>query len=56
VVFADDSIGVDGEGRPARVARDVVITAIVPARGGGFLVLLRPFVGDQDGSPPGTVA
>lgn len=47
VVFADDTIGVRADGEPARVDRDVVITAIVPARDGGVLVLLRPF---DDGS------
>ncbi len=56
VVFANDTIGTDNDGDPARVERDVVVTAIVPARDGGLLVFLRPFVGDEPGSPPGTVA
>jgi hypothetical protein len=43
VVFADDTIGVDADGEPARVDHDVVVTAIVPAREGGVLVMLRPF-------------
>lgn len=43
VVFADDTIGVSPDGEPARVDQDVVVTAIVPARDGGVLVLLREF-------------
>ena len=43
VVFADDTIGVGADGEPARVEQDVVVTAIVPARDGGVLVLLREF-------------
>jgi hypothetical protein len=43
VVFADDTIGVGTDGEPARVEQDVVITAIVPSRDGGVLVILRPF-------------
>jgi len=43
VVFADDTIGVGPDGEPARVDHDVVVTAIVPARDGGVLVLLREF-------------
>jgi hypothetical protein len=46
VVFADDTIGVTTDGEPARVDQDVVVTAIVPARDGGVLVLLREFEGD----------
>jgi hypothetical protein len=46
VVFADDTIGVTADGEPARVDQDVVVTAIVPARDGGVLVLLREFEGD----------
>jgi hypothetical protein len=46
VVFADDTIGVRTDGEPARVDQDVVVTAIVPARDGGVLVLLREFEGD----------
>ena len=48
VIFADDTIGVGADGEPARVDRDVVVTAIVPARGGGVLVLLRPFSEDGE--------
>jgi tRNA isopentenyl-2-thiomethyl-A-37 hydroxylase MiaE len=44
VVFTDDTIGVGTNGEPARVEQDVVITAIVPARDGGVLVILRPYV------------
>jgi len=43
VVFADDTIGVGTDGEPARVDQDVVITAIVPARDGGVLVMTRPY-------------
>jgi hypothetical protein len=43
VVFADDTIGVGTDGEPARVDQDVVVTAIVPSRDGGVLVLFRPF-------------
>ena len=43
VVFADDTIGVGTDGEPARVEQDVVVTAIVPARDGGVLVLWRPY-------------
>ncbi|HKW78261.1 MAG TPA: hypothetical protein VJQ09_04115 [Candidatus Limnocylindria bacterium] len=43
VVFADDTIGVGTDGEPARVDQDVVVTAILPARDGGVLVMLRPF-------------
>jgi hypothetical protein len=50
VVFADDTIGVGTDGEPARVERDVVITAIVPARDGGVLVLFRPFEEDPPAS------
>jgi hypothetical protein len=50
VIFADDTIGVGADGEPARVDRDVVVTAIVPARGGGVLVLLRPFSQDGEGT------
>jgi hypothetical protein len=46
VVFAEDTIGVGTDGEPARVDQDVVITAIVPARDGGVLVMLRPYVDD----------
>jgi tRNA isopentenyl-2-thiomethyl-A-37 hydroxylase MiaE len=46
VVFADDTIGVGTNGEPARVEQDVVITAIVPARDGGVLVMLRPYLDD----------
>jgi hypothetical protein len=46
VVFADDTIGVGANGEPARVEQDVVITAIVPARDGGVLVMLRPYLTD----------
>ena len=46
VVFADDTIGVGTDGEPARVERDVVITAIVPSRDGGVLVIFRPFEDD----------
>jgi hypothetical protein len=46
VVFADDTIGVGRDGEPARVDEDVVITAIVPARDGGVLVMLRPYAVD----------
>jgi hypothetical protein len=46
VVFADDTIGVGANGEPARVEQDVVITAIVPARDGGVLVMLRPYLDD----------
>jgi hypothetical protein len=46
VVFADDTIGVGANGEPARVEQDVVITAIVPAQGGGVLVMLRPYLDD----------
>lgn len=46
VVFADDTIGVGTNGEPARVEQDVVITAIVPARDGGVLVMLRPYQDD----------
>ena len=49
VVFADDTIGVGTDGEPARVEHDVVITAIVPARDGGVLVVFRPF---EDDAPP----
>ena len=44
VIFADDTIGVGADGEPARVSQDVVITAVVPARDGGVLVMLREFV------------
>lgn len=44
VIFAEDTIGVDADGEPARVDHDVVVTAIVPAREGGVLVMLRPFI------------
>ncbi len=47
VIFADDTIGVGTDGEPARVDHDVVVTAIVPARDGGVLVLFRPF--ERDG-------
>lgn len=43
VIFADDTIGVGTDGEPARVAEDVVVTAIIPARDGGVLVMLRSF-------------
>ena len=43
VVFADDTIGVGTDGEPARVAEDVVVTAIIPSRDGGVLVMLRSF-------------
>ena len=43
VFFADDTIGVTTEGEPARVDQDIVVTAIVPARDGGVLVLMREF-------------
>ena len=43
VIFADDTIGVGTDGKPARVAEDVVVTAIIPARDGGVLVMLRSF-------------
>jgi hypothetical protein len=43
VVFADDTIGVGSDGEPARVDHDVVVTAIVPAREGGVLVMFRAF-------------
>ena len=46
VIFADDTIGVGTDGEPAHVEKDVVITAIVPARDGGVLVLLRELVQD----------
>jgi hypothetical protein len=46
VVFAEDTIGVGTDGEPARVEQDVVVTAIVPARDGGVLVLLREFTMD----------
>jgi hypothetical protein len=49
VVFADDTIGVGTDGEPARVDCDVVITAILPSRDGGVLVMLRPF---EDDAPP----
>ncbi len=52
VVFADDTIGVGTDGEPARVDQDVVVTAIVPARDGGALVLFRPF-DDGGGETPG---
>ena len=45
VVFSDDTIGVRTDGEPARVEQDVVVAAIVPARDGGVLVLLREFDG-----------
>jgi len=48
VIFAEDTIGVRADGEPARVDRDVVVAAIVPARGGGVLVLLRPFPEDGE--------
>ena len=47
VVFADDTIGVGTDGEPARVETDVVITAIVPSRDGGVLVVFRPFEEDS---------
>jgi len=47
VIFADDTIGVSADGAPARVDQDVVVTAIVPARDGGVLVLLREFKDDS---------
>ena len=47
VVFADDTIGVQPDGEPARVDQDVVVTAVVPARDGGVLVLLREFREDE---------
>jgi len=50
VVFADDTIGVGTDGEPARVEHDVVITAIVPSRDGGVLVVLRPFDDQPRGS------
>jgi hypothetical protein len=43
VIFADDTIGVGPDGEPARVEEDVVVTAIIPARDGGVLVMLRSF-------------
>jgi hypothetical protein len=43
VIFADDTIGVGADGKPAHIDRDVVVTAIVPARDGGVLVIFRPF-------------
>jgi hypothetical protein len=46
VIFADDTIGIDAQGVPARVDHDVVITAVVPSRDGGVLVLFRPFSED----------
>ena len=46
VVFADDTIGVSVEGESARVDRDIVVTAVVPARDGGVLVLMRDFTID----------
>lgn len=49
VIFADDTIGVGTNGEPARVEQDVVITAIVPARDGGVLVMLRPYLDDAPG-------
>jgi len=42
VVFADDTIGVDPEGSPLKVERDIVITGIAPERD-GMLVAFRPF-------------
>ena len=47
VIFADDTIGVGTDGEPARVEQDVVVTAIIPARDGGVLVMLRSFEQDQ---------
>src|SRR5258706_7564590 len=40
-------IGVGTDGEPARVDHDVVVTAIVPARDRGVLVLFRPFERDR---------
>ena len=45
-MFADDTIGVTTDGEPAHVEHDVVVTAIVPSRDGGVLVLLRDFSQD----------
>ena len=47
VIFADDTIGVGPDGEPARVEEDVVVTAIIPAQGGGVLVMLRSFEESQ---------
>ena len=46
VIFADDTIGIDLDGEPKHVEEDVVVTAIIPARDGGVLVMLRSF--EQD--------
>ncbi len=43
VVFANDTIGIGTDGEPARVEQDVVVTAIVPAREGGVLVMWRQY-------------
>ena len=49
VVFADDTLGIGVDGEPKHVQEDVVVTAIIPARDGGVLVMLRSF--DQDAPP-----
>ena len=41
VVFKNDSIGIDSQGNPLRVDRDVVVTGIVPEVDGP-LVAFRP--------------
>ncbi len=42
VIFKNDSIGIDRQGEPLRVDRDVVVTGIVP-EGDGPLVAFRPY-------------
>ena len=49
VIFADDTIGVGPDGEPARVEEDVVVTAIMPARDAGVLVMLRSFESESPG-------
>lgn len=47
VVFAADSIGIGETGEPARVERDVIVTAILPSPDGTTLVELRPFTTER---------
>lgn len=43
VVFADDTIGTDLQGEPAKFDHDVVVIAIAPSAEGGVVVTLRPY-------------
>ncbi len=48
VVFADDTIGTDLQGEPAKFDHDVVVIAIAPSVEGGVVVALCPFSDHHD--------